>query len=156
MATGCDASHTYTLSGSHEVSLLTRTASGSAVATTTVPVREDACLTASALNPVYFEENSSALDVNARGFLQENVWRIFSCPGQAVEIFGYADRSERLPEALSTARARAVMRYYTNLGIPEERLRTKGNGVVGTPGSGMARWQYRYAETVLSNVDSVR
>ena len=142
-AEGCEVTHRYVLPGAYTVQLEASNAQGAASSTRELTVRENPCADLTRLHPVYFARNESHLDVDARGFLRENIARLAACPSVPLEVQGYAEPGERDGTELAAARARAVVQYYVNLGIPASRI-TIGDGQVAQVPAGRAVWQYRY------------
>lgn len=147
-AEGCEVTHRYALPGNYAVALEASNTHSAAQGARQVAVREDPCADLTRLHPVYFAWNESTLDANARGFLRENIAQLLACPGVGFEVRGRAEPSETSPEALAAARARAVVQYYINLGIPSGRITVTDQGQVPVVPEGHAVWQYRSVESV--------
>lgn len=144
----CEAAHRYMQPGAYTVQLEVRNAGGAARHGVGVTVRENPCADLVRLHPVYFAPNESELDVDARGFLRENIARLAACPSVRVELRGYAEPGERAGDRLARARATSVAQYYANLGIPAGRIVMASEGRVASVPRGEAQWQYRSVESI--------
>lgn len=144
----CEAAHRYVLPGEYTVTLEVSNPRGTTQSSRLMKVRENPCVDLTALNPVYFERNESTLDVDARGFLRDNISRLVECPAVRLAVQGYAEPGERDGRKLSEERARAVADYYMTLGIPADRIDVQVRGPVSSIPEGEAVWQYRYVASV--------
>lgn len=137
--TGMSPTHTYTRVGTFTVNATASNTSGSNSKTLAVTVRDCTptpplvvTCNLTELNSAYFERNSSTLTEQGRMRLMENVQALGgNCASARVNITGYASRGERDPQALSEARARSVMQFYTDNGIAGSRLMMEGRGMMG-------------------------
>lgn len=147
--TGMSPTHTYTRPGTYTVTVTGSNSAGSNSRTTTVTVND--CTTTSGvdvagqnqnqstqcvatiaeLNSTYFERNSSTITEQGRMRLMDNLDAMRRCAPLRANIIGYASRGERDPQALSEARARSVMQFYTDNGIAPSRLMMEGRGMMG-------------------------
>ena len=82
------------------------------------------------LNYINFETGSATLTVNSRYELDNLVTGLNTYPGVVIEVAGHTDNTGD-PAAnlsLSQARAASVVKYLTDRGISEGRLRARGYG----------------------------
>ncbi len=81
-------------------------------------------------NDIYFAIGSARLEEKSRPFLDSIVGIVERCPGMALEVAGHTDSdgSVAANQVLSERRAASVMRYFTDAGIAQERIRTVGYG----------------------------
>ena len=125
------AQHAYTEPGMYEVTISARNSAGSDTCVTTVTVAENLCAQLAiqnpqfALYPVHFDTNSAQLSADARASLDANTAILRGCINVCVAINGYADRGEEDHHVLSTMRAEAVARHYSD----DSRVRIRGRGV---------------------------
>lgn len=131
--TGANPTHAYAAAGTYNVTLTVQNNTGSDSRSLTVTVNEpaNACDDITELNSVYFARNSSTLTDEARAQLMENIEVLRDCADLRIRIEGFAAPGERNPQRLSEDRARAVMQYYVDNGIPAENLMMEGRGQVG-------------------------
>jgi outer membrane protein OmpA-like peptidoglycan-associated protein len=113
-----------------------------------VNVLPDRCADLADLHTVYFDAQNSQLSLETRAQLRANFEQLVGCTDFVLYLEGYATPDEPNPTRLATERARAVAEYYVNLGLPSDRIRSEGKGVL-YPASGDARWQYRRVLTRL-------
>ena len=131
--TGANPTHAYAAPGTYNVTLTVQNNVGSdsrSLQVTVNPAR-NACDDITELNSVYFGRNSSTLTDEAKAALMENIEVLRDCPDLRVRIEGFAAPGERNPQRLSEDRARAVMQFYTENGIPAANLMMEGRGQVG-------------------------
>jgi OOP family OmpA-OmpF porin len=79
---------------------------------------------------VEFSQSGNHLNSNAFGLLDELVELATDCPAVLISVTGHTDRSgdEAFNQALSKARADAVVDYMLGKGIAAERLQSAGAG----------------------------
>ncbi|WP_309550422.1 OmpA family protein [Rhizobium rhizogenes] len=84
-------------------------------------------LTKSKIN---FDTGKARISPASSGVLDTIVATIGRCPGNAVEVSGHTDSSgdEAANVALSEQRAKAVVTYLTDAGVPASRLTAVGLG----------------------------
>ncbi|MFW5972732.1 MAG: PKD domain-containing protein [Bacteroidota bacterium] len=150
--TGANPTNTYTEAGTYTVTLTASNEVGETTRTLTVlaePCIPAICLEITEMNSVFFARNSSTLTDEGRAALQENLDIMLECPNLNARIEGLAAPGERNPQQLSEDRARAVEQFYTDAGVPANRLMTSGQGTptgVTTKKEGAA--QYRRVDTI--------
>lgn len=79
---------------------------------------------------ILFESGSARIDRVSAGLLDRIVATLSRCPGGAVEVAGHTDAtgSAETNQALSQARADAVLAYLTAAGLPPEGFTAAGYG----------------------------
>lgn len=82
------------------------------------------------LNPILFETGSANIDAASDAILEEAAAAIMATPGIPVEVVGHTDSqgSEEANQALSEARANAVLARLVELGVDAEGLTARGAG----------------------------
>ena len=100
------------------------------------------------LNAAFFDRNASTLTDEARAALQDNVDILNECPNICVSIEGHAAPGERNAQSLSTARANAVQKFYTDNGVAASRLTAMGKGRVEGVSRKEGTSQYRRADSI--------
>lgn len=88
----------------------------------------DACADVVELASVSFARQSSALSVDARAALVDNLRILIDCPSLNVEAIGYASPREHRTNALSLDRAQAVADFYRSGGVDSARIGATGRG----------------------------
>lgn len=79
---------------------------------------------------IAFPSSSDRIKTTAYGLLDELIQIVADCPGAHVAVTGHTDTTgvAAANQVLSEARARAVVAYMTQRGIPAERLSASGEG----------------------------
>jgi len=67
---------------------------------------------------VHFRRDSQELVLDMREILRDNFAVASRCPDRTLVVSGFAFDTEQQAEELALGRARAVMQYYRNLGMP--------------------------------------
>lgn len=136
--TGMTPTHTYTRAGTYTVTVTATNASGSDSRTIQQTVRDavvvgqtEECRQIAELNSVFFERNSSMLTEAGREALRQNIAAVRDCATQRIRIEGFAGPGEVNAQQLSQDRARAVMQFYVDNGLPAANLSMMGMGIVG-------------------------
>lgn len=107
------------------------------------------CTTIGELSPAFFERNSSTLNEEAQGSLQENADILSQCPNLSVQVEAFAAPGERNPQSLSEERAEAVAAFYQNNGVANNRIVISGQGQVeGVTSKKGGTRQYRRADSL--------
>lgn len=125
---GANPSHTYREAGTYTVTMTVQNSAGTD--TRTYEVTVDPCAPLcdiSEMNSVFFDRNSSVLTAEARQALQENLDIFRDCPDIQADIQGFASSGERNARRLAQDRARAVLQFYLDGGISEDRFTTSGS-----------------------------
>jgi plastocyanin len=117
-ATTCRADHVFEAPGTYRVLLSVTNAAGSDTKTRTVRIASDACAGREMLAAVHFRRNSQELVLDMREILRDNFAVASRCPDRTLVVSGFAFDTEQQAEELALGRARAVMQYYRNLGMP--------------------------------------
>ncbi|NNF03800.1 MAG: PKD domain-containing protein [Rhodothermales bacterium] len=154
-ATSMEASpsHTYAEPGTYDVGLSVSNEHGSderSMSLAVVWYEAAICSEVAELNAALFAQNSSTLNDAARSALGENLEILSECPNMNVRLEGIAAPGERRAQELSEDRARAVEQFYTDAGVPANRIVTIGNGRTQETTSkkeGLA--QYRRVDTII-------
>ena len=83
-----------------------------------------------AANPILFASGSADIDPQSDAILQQAAAAINAAPGIAVEIVGHTDDqgADAANQALSEARATAVVNRLVTLGVDQTRLTARGAG----------------------------
>jgi outer membrane protein OmpA-like peptidoglycan-associated protein len=147
-AEDCTVTHTFDTPGRYAVTLEAANDGTTVRRTVEVNVLPDRCADLADLHTVYFDAQNSQLSLETRAQLRANFEQLVGCTDFVLYLEGYATPDEPNPTRLATERARAVAEYYVNLGLPSDRIRSEGKGVL-YPASGDARWQYRRVLTRL-------
>jgi PKD repeat protein len=149
---GSAPTHTYEEAGTYRVTLTAANEVGEDSRSLTLevePALAPICMEVSEMNAAYFGRNSSTLTDEGRTQLQENLDILSQCPNLSVRVEGYASPFERNTEALSEDRARAVAQFYTEGGVPSERVMTAGEGEVeGVTSKKGGTDQFRRADSI--------
>ncbi len=82
------------------------------------------------LKGVNFDFNKSVLKPGSQAILDENIVTLRSRPKMTIKIIGHTDSDgdEVYNQKLSEARAKAVMQYFLDQGIPIVRMEAFGKG----------------------------
>jgi outer membrane protein OmpA-like peptidoglycan-associated protein len=82
------------------------------------------------LNNIFFDTNSANLKPESETQLNQMVLFLSKNKNLVVEIGGHTDNvgTQKYNEELSQKRAETVVKYLTDKGIPENRLKSKGYG----------------------------
>ncbi len=82
------------------------------------------------LKGVNFDYNKSVLKPGSHSVLNENIGILKSRPKMTITIIGHTDSDgdEVYNQKLSEARAKAVMQYFLEQGIPAARITAMGKG----------------------------
>ncbi len=150
-STQANPTHTFATPGTYTVTLRASNSAGSDTRTVTVtvnPYEAAICRELTDLNPAFFNRNSSTLTDEARAALQDNADILTECPNICVRIEGYAAPGERNATGLSTARANAVQKFYTDNGIAASRLTAEGKGRVPGVSRKEGSSQYRRVDSI--------
>ena len=119
------------------------------------PVSREACAkriaTIASTDQVYFTSGSAELEAKSFPLLDAVADTILTCNGLTLGIEGHTDDrgTDDFNQALSEARARAVVTYLTVKGVPQERLRATGFGEkrpIADNSTKRGRWQNRRIE----------
>ena len=117
-ATTCRADHVFEAPWTYRFLLSVTNAAGSDTKTRTVRIASDACAGREMLAAVHFRRNSQELVLDMREILRDNFAVASRCPDRTLVVSGFAFDTEQQAEELALGRARAVMQYYRNLGMP--------------------------------------
>lgn len=150
-SSNCNPSHTYDDAGTYTVTLTASNDAGEDTASLTQTVQAELaaiCTTVTEFNSVFFGQNSSTLSAEARSALRENLDILSQCPNLCVDIEGFASRSERDSDNLSSDRADAVASYYEDNGIDSDRLDAEGVGARGQTTKKGGGAQFRRADSI--------
>lgn len=152
-STQSSPSHTYDEPGTYNVELQVSNEHGSdsrSMNLTVVWYEAAICSEVAELSAAFFDQNSSTLNDEARSALGDNLEILQECPNMNVRLEGIAAPGERRAQELSEDRARAVEKFYTDAGVPANRIVTIGNGRTQETTSkkeGLA--QYRRVDTII-------
>jgi PKD repeat protein len=150
-STEANPTHTFATPGTYTVTLRASNSAGSDTRTVTVtvnPYEAAICRELTDLNAAFFDRNSSKLSAEATAALRDNADILNECANICVSIEGYAAPGERNAESLSTARANAVQKFYTDNGIAASRLSAMGKGRVPGVSRKEGTSQYRRADSI--------
>ncbi len=150
-STEANPTHTFATPGTYTVTLRASNSAGSDTRTVTVtvnPYEAAICRDLTDLNPAFFDRNSSRLSDEARAALQDNVDILNECPNICVTVEGWAAPGERNAQNLSTARADAVQKFYTDNGVAASRISAVGRGRVPGVSRKEGTSQYRRADSI--------
>lgn len=152
-STNSSPSHTYDEPGTYDVELSVSNEHGSdsrSMSLTVAWYEAAICSEVAELSGAFFDQNSSTLTDESRAALGDNLEILSECPNMNVRLEGISAPGERRAQELSEDRARAVEQFYTDAGVPANRIVTIGNGRTQETTSkkeGLA--QYRRVDTII-------
>ena len=135
VATTANVIHHYEREGTYVATVTVSNPAGETSRTLTHTVAAppvDPCVDVVELASAFFDANSSVLTGESRRNLSDNADALRGCPSLSVRIEGFASPRERARDALSLARANAVLTFYRDAGLPDSALAALVSGTAGT------------------------
>jgi PKD domain len=146
----CNTSHTYGRKGKYRVRLEAKNEISRAVSSRELVVDGPVCADPPGLSSVYFRTNSADLTLEMRALLRANFSSLSSCPNRTLVIVGGALVGERRARTLASERVDVVIQYYSNLGIPSEKL-VRGDPLIQKDREGESLpWMFRFVSSSIS------